>query len=359
MIIKSGITVVTVVIKPLEKVFTHRINDLELKVVAPSYINLSMPYDKKPARLDIYLKTNKALSGLFSVDLEAGIKVRLPAPSLYLFVDIDVTLLELFWPDVFRLEWPISGIPPQAISLERGDVGVYALVVPVKEAVVELENLTVGEWYHIGSYNLYVVEEEELMALGVPTRDVIIGEVTSLELPQKSGWITVSVDNPYGASWRIYWSGGASGSRTGVSSDSWRIWATSKVDFRAEVLSNPSGYACSIYPSSITVQLGEHASFRVDCNPVPEKTITYTMTSTIEKTVTETQMREYTEIVTYTYTKPTVETVTTIVEKTVAAIIMAQPFEITMSMILSIVAIFIAVIVLVISLTALRKKRTS
>jgi hypothetical protein len=67
------------------------------------------------------------------------------------------------------------------MNLERGDIGVYALAVPVKEAVVNLENLEVGEWYHIGSHDLYVVGEERLVALGVPTESVIVGEVTSLE----------------------------------------------------------------------------------------------------------------------------------------------------------------------------------
>jgi hypothetical protein len=173
--------VVPVIIEPPQKVFTRNINDLELKVAVPSYINLSTPYDKKPARLDIYLKTNKALSGFFSIDVEAGIGVSLPALRPFLFLDIDVTLLGLFCPDVFRFQWPISGIPLQVMNLERGDIGVYALAVPVKEAVVNLENLKVGEWYHIGSYDLYVVGEERLMALGVPTESVIIGEVTSLE----------------------------------------------------------------------------------------------------------------------------------------------------------------------------------
>ena len=164
-------------------VFTRKIDDLELKVVVPRYISLSAPYDKRPARLDIYLKMDKALSGLFSVDVEAGIGVSLPAPSIFLFLDIDVTLLVWFFPDAFRLKWPISGVPLQAMNLERGDVGVYALAVPVKEAVVELGSLTVNEWHHIGSYNLYVVGEEKLMALGVPAMSVVIGEVTSLETP--------------------------------------------------------------------------------------------------------------------------------------------------------------------------------
>jgi hypothetical protein len=67
-------------------------------------------------------------------------------------------------------------------------------------------------------------------------------------------------------------------------------------------------------------------------------------------------MREYTRTVTYTYTKPTLETVTATVEKTVATIIMAQPFETTMPMILSIVAIAIAVAFSASSLIALRKR---
>jgi hypothetical protein len=59
--------------------------------------------------------------------------------------------------------------------------------------------------------------------------------------------------------------------------------------------------------------------------------------------IAETRMREYTRTVTIT------------VERTVAITIVAQFFEITLSMILPIVAIVIAVTFLTISLIALRK----
>jgi hypothetical protein len=176
------------------------------------------------------------------------------------------------------------------------------------------------------------------------------------EKPEEPRWITVSVDNPYGASWRIYWSGGASGSKSGVSSDSWSIWATSKVDFRAEVLSSPSGYACSIYPSSITVQPGDHVSFRIECTRIPEKTITYIVEETRTETQTIEYFREHTRTVTAYVTKPIVETVTATVERTVATTVTAQALEATLPMILSIVAIAIAVAFSASSLIALRKR---
>jgi hypothetical protein len=173
---------------------------------------------------------------------------------------------------------------------------------------------------------------------------------------EEPGTITVSLDNPYGASWSVSWSGGASGSRSGVGSDSWSIWATSKVDFRADVLSNPLGYTCSIYPSFITVQPGDQVSFRIECTRILEKTTTYI----VEKTRTETQtveyLREYTRTVTAYVTKPVVETVTATVERTVATTVTAQALEANLPIILSIAAIAIAVAVSVTSLIALRKR---
>jgi len=67
-------------------------------------------------------------------------------------------------------------------------------------------------------------------------------------------------------------------------------------------------------------------------------------------------MKEYTRTVTYTYTKPTVETVTATIERTVATTVTAQPFETTLPIILSMVAIAIAVAVSAISLITSRKR---
>jgi len=171
---------------------------------------------------------------------------------------------------------------------------------------------------------------------------------------EEPGWITISLNDPYGVSWSVSWSGGASGSRSGAGSDSWSIWATSRVDFKTDIFSKPVGYVCSVIPSSVTVQPGDQVSFRIDCTRIFEKTITYT----IERTRTETQtveyLREYTRTITATFTKPIIETVT--VEKTVATTVTVQAFEATLPMILSIVAIAIAVAVSAISLIALKKK---
>ena len=65
-------------IKPHRKVFTYETEDFQLNVTLPRYISLSTPDSKIPARLDIYLKMLRSLSGFFSVDVEGGIMVRLP-----------------------------------------------------------------------------------------------------------------------------------------------------------------------------------------------------------------------------------------------------------------------------------------
>jgi len=168
------------------KTFTYKTADFEINVTVPRYITLSTPNNKRPAKLDIYLKTIRALNGLFRVDAECGIGIGievLPSVNLYIFVDIDVSLLGYLLADIFRFQWPIYGVPSSALNLKNGDVGVYALAVPVKEAVVDLENFEVGKWYHIGSYNIYVVAEEKLVTLGLPIGNIIIGEVKSLETP--------------------------------------------------------------------------------------------------------------------------------------------------------------------------------
>lgn len=164
----------------LVQALIYETDDFDLKVTVPSYVNASTPDDKNPARLNIYLKKKEALSGLFSIDVESGIKVRLPEFALYLFVDIDLTILGRWKPDLFHPEWPIFGIHADLMSLESGDIGVYASVVPIKAAEGGLQNLTMGEWSHIGSYDLYVVEEQKFVLMSLPAENITIGNVTSL-----------------------------------------------------------------------------------------------------------------------------------------------------------------------------------
>ena len=80
-----------------------------------------------------------------------------------------------------------------------------------------------------------------------------------------AGRVTVNVEDPCDASWRVTWSGGASGSREGKGSDAWSFQAASSVSLRAEILSNPRGYLCSITPSFATAEPGESVSFTVNC----------------------------------------------------------------------------------------------
>jgi hypothetical protein len=181
----STTTTITTTITPvnLTTTFVYKADAFELKLAVPTYLNLATPDSKKPSTVDIYLKKDYPLSGFFNIELEFGVKVKLPTPTLYIFSDVDMVISNSKITDVYQLEWPIYGIPTQAISLESGDVGVYALAIPVKEAKGNLEDLPVGEWIHVGSYNLYVVEESNLMALGIPAENVVIGGVISLETP--------------------------------------------------------------------------------------------------------------------------------------------------------------------------------
>ena len=165
----------------LVQAFIYETDDFDLKVTVPSYVNASTPDDKNPARLNIYLKKKEMPCGFFEVAVEGGIRVSWPPLKLCLFVDIDLTLPWKWRPDLFQFEWPISGIPREAVSLESGDIGVYASVVPIKAAEGELQNLTLGEWSHIGSYDLYVVEEQKFVLMSIPAENIIIGNVTSLE----------------------------------------------------------------------------------------------------------------------------------------------------------------------------------
>jgi len=173
----------------------------------------------------------------------------------------------------------------------------------------------------------------------------MVSRSITFERPEAVGWITVSVNNPYGAFWRIYWSDDTLGTRSGTGSDLWSIRATSGVDFRAEILGNPAGYLCSIYPSIATALPGDQLSFKIDCTPIPEKTVTYmimrTETQTVERTVMST---------TY-VTKTIMEVITTTIEK--AAVTATIP------MILSISAIIIAIIAPIILMIMISRKKAS
>jgi hypothetical protein len=82
--------------------------------------------------------------------------------------------------------------------------------------------------------------------------------------------ITVTVNDQYNAGWQISWSGAASGSQSGSSSDTFTVQPTSNgaVTFTASITSNPSGYQCTISPSSTTAYPGQSVTFTVSCQPV-------------------------------------------------------------------------------------------
>jgi len=207
-----------------------------------------------------------------------------------------------------------------------------------------------GEWAYSPCIDLYIDFGPLYLKRGgsytIQVEMISHGRMVSrsitFERPEAVGWITVSVNNPYGAFWHIYWSDDTLGTRSGTGSDLWSIRATSGVDFRAEILGNPAGYLCSIYPSIATALPGDQLSFKIDCAPIPEKTVTYTTTrtetQTVERTVTS---------ITY-VTKTITEVITTTIEKAAA---MA-----TIPMILSIAAIVIAIIAPIILMMVSKKK---
>lgn len=179
---EAAFSEINATIGSLVQAFIYETDNFDLKVTVPSYVNASMPDDKNPAPLDIYFKKKgETLSGFFEVAVEGGIRVSWPPLKICLFIDIDLTLPWIWKPDCFQFEWPISGIPIEAVSLESGDIGVYASVMPVKAAEGELQNLTMGEWSHVGSYDLYVVEEQSVVLMSLPPENITIGNVTSLE----------------------------------------------------------------------------------------------------------------------------------------------------------------------------------
>ncbi|WP_288007459.1 hypothetical protein [Thermofilum sp.] len=93
-----------------------------------------------------------------------------------------------------------------------------------------------------------------------------------LTYTRPAGQVKVSINDPYGASWRVTWSGEASGSKTGSNSEIFTIQVASQVNLWAEILSNPPGYTCTISPSFATAKPGDSISFTVDCTKKEEPT---------------------------------------------------------------------------------------
>jgi hypothetical protein len=79
------------------------------------------------------------------------------------------------------------------------------------------------------------------------------------------GLVKVSINDPYGASWRVTWSDEVSSSESGSGSETFTLQAASQVNLRAEILGNPPGYTCTISPSFATAKPGESIYFSVDC----------------------------------------------------------------------------------------------
>ncbi len=163
-------------ISPGINLFIYSTDEYQIAVYMPTYLEVSTPYSKSASEIDVYLKPLVSLSGLFSVDVEAGIKVKMPAFSTFVFLDVDATILGDFKPDIFCWELPVSGLSI-ALALEEGDVGIYALSVPTMAGAVSIEDLPVGEWSYVSSYDIYTVMEPTLMSLDVTPMEITIGPV--------------------------------------------------------------------------------------------------------------------------------------------------------------------------------------
>ena len=87
-----------------------------------------------------------------------------------------------------------------------------------------------------------------------------------------AGQVKVSINDPYGALWRVTWSNEASGSKIGSNSETFTIQVASQVNLWAEILSNPPGYTCTISPSFTVAKPGDSISFTVDCTKKEEPT---------------------------------------------------------------------------------------
>ena len=87
-----------------------------------------------------------------------------------------------------------------------------------------------------------------------------------------SGTVTVSVTNDtLGAGWQVSWTdtqGVISGSQSGTSNTQWTISNIpygDSLSLTAQITSNPSGYTCSITPTSTSASPGQSITFTVNC----------------------------------------------------------------------------------------------
>jgi len=98
----STISTITTTITPanLTTTFVYKADAFELKLAAPTYLSLATPDNKKPSTVDIYLKKNYPLTGFYNIDLEFGVKVKLPTPTLYIFSDVDTVISDYKITDV-------------------------------------------------------------------------------------------------------------------------------------------------------------------------------------------------------------------------------------------------------------------
>jgi len=173
--------------------FTYVAEGFELRIIAPNEMTLSTPDKKRPQPVHLYMKRNGTIppigqpANLFEASVEVGVSInlKLTGISLSIFLDVDIELFGTRRPDVFCLEWPIWGVPSLGMpslgtEVEGGDVGVYSYAVPVKPSETEFDTLSVGEWNHINSYNVYVVSETGTEVWGALLEDITIGQVVSL-----------------------------------------------------------------------------------------------------------------------------------------------------------------------------------
>ncbi|MEM1926369.1 MAG: hypothetical protein QXR64_04890 [Pyrobaculum sp.] len=101
--------------------------------------------------------------------------------------------------------------------------------------------------------------------------------------------ISVIVDNSYGATWRVKWSGAAEGTKTGSWGDAWDVYPTSQasVSFEAAILASPPGMICSVTPTSVSANPGELVKFVITCTTTSPQPLTTTVTITQTGSVSE------------------------------------------------------------------------
>ena len=156
--------------------------NLEIAVLAPEYLSMSTFENRVPNPVEVYVK-RMGSAGRLKVDIEVGIKIRIPSLSLHVFVDVDLEILGIDRPDFYEFEWqiyPTPGAPTMTLAdLEEGHVGVIAYGVPSKELGEDIEITALAEktWVCVGSENIYVLKDPrvpERVQLSFPL-DVTIG----------------------------------------------------------------------------------------------------------------------------------------------------------------------------------------